>query len=356
MKPTSIKEMARDLLAQYQPRECLELLFGTTGIRVLSNSVSLIQALKTYFSGFETDSREPMMTVTALETPDLMVDADLIIKEPEPGKSKIKEEYLELPDGRLVRKRLTGMVFLFGDSINLAIGPSVTNDNQVINFINSRLIQRHLDQGALLAHAAAVSLDGKGLALAGFSGAGKSTLALHMMSRGSIFVSNDRLLIEENHGAVFMQGVPKLPRINPGTALNNPDLISVIPEDEREEFMALSEDKIWGLEHKYDVFVEDCFGRGRFKLAGPMHLLVILNWKRGGGPAVMTRVDLNERRDLLTAVMKPPGLFWQPSEPEPDYSEETYLERLKPVPVFEFTGGVDFKKAAEQCLKELEKC
>lgn len=43
-------------------------------------------------------------------------------EEPDPGKSKVKEEYADFPDGRLVRKRLTGMVFVFGEGDHLAMG------------------------------------------------------------------------------------------------------------------------------------------------------------------------------------------------------------------------------------------
>ena len=64
--------------------------------------------------------------------------------------------------------------------------------------------------------------------MAGFSGAGKSTLALHVMSLGATFVSNDRVMVAEtpanDSGAPMMYGVAKHPRINPGTAMNNPDL------------------------------------------------------------------------------------------------------------------------------------
>ena len=62
-----------------------------------------------------------------------------------------------------------------------AVGPCLANDNQIVNFINNRLIEVRLRAGDLLFHAAGVARNGRGLALAGFSGAGKSTLALAIM-------------------------------------------------------------------------------------------------------------------------------------------------------------------------------
>ena len=63
------------------------------------------------------------------------------LKDPKPGKSKIKEEYGDLEGNRLVCKRLTGMVFVFGGETNLALGPCLVNSNLVVNFINNSRIQ-----------------------------------------------------------------------------------------------------------------------------------------------------------------------------------------------------------------------
>ena len=283
-------------------------------------------------------------------------------KAPEPGKAKVKEEWADVDGGRVVRKRLTGMVMAFGGGEHLVAGPCLENPNQVVNFLNNRYIERKLDQGAILGHAAAVAKSGRGLALAGFSGMGKSTLALHAVSLGADFVSNDRILVQAGSNnqtpgsPALIHGVAKHPRINPGTALNNPDLARVVAEEDKARFLALPPAELWALEHKYDAIVEDCFGPGRFRLCAPFSGLVLLNWKRDGGPLRIARVDPGQRRDLLPAVMKSPGLFYPEAEMREveELPEAAWIEALKDCVVLEFAGGVDFAAGAEACLEFLE--
>lgn len=333
---------------------------------VVSNSEPLVAKLRNYFRDFLSNGAAPapQVRIMALEAP--APDPGALglafqAKQPDPGKNKIKEEYLDLPDGRVVRKRLTGMLFLFGEGLHLAVGPCLENDNQVVNFINNRFIEWTLEQGCLLFHAAGVALEREGalqgLALAGFSGMGKSTLALHIMSLGASFVSNDRLMVRREADGLVMYGVAKMPRINPGTVLHNKDLAPVIDPAQRERFAALPPEELWSLEHKYDAFIDECFGPGRFVLSAPMRGLVLLNWQKpheGREPLGVKRVDLAQRQDLMPAFMKSVGLFFSPDNDEdetPDFSPEAYLELLGDCPVYELTGTADFETAARACLE-----
>lgn len=350
----SVSALARTQMAAHPVTDEITLHLAGWEIRVVSNSGDLIQALKAYFRSFETKAKSPHLTVTALEIPELHTGLNYTTKKPDPGKTKIKEQWADLPDGRVVRKRLTGMVFAFGGEDHLALGPCLANSNQVVNFINNRLIQLELNRGCLLAHAAGVKSGSFGLALAGFSGMGKSTLALHLMSKGVTFVSNDRLLVGRSKAQAEMTGVPKLPRINPGTALNNPDLAGVIPPEEKQQFTGLASQDIWDLEHKYDVDIAECFGPNRFGLKGSLDILAILNWSRNESELTVQEVDLEERRDLLAAFKKDWGLFFLSGDTPPDHSDEAYLGCLQGVKVLELSGGVNFLAAAERLLLELE--
>jgi len=129
-----------------------------------------------------------------------------------------------------------------------------------------------------------------------------------------------------------------------------------VPLDERKRFLDLEGDDLWELEHKYDVFLDKCFGEGRFVLSAPMHGLVVLNWKRGAGESSIRFVKAAERPDLLPAFMKAAGLFYLPPAGVADWRDpgpEAYTALLSRCDLVEITGGVDFDHAADFCMEYL---
>jgi len=177
------------------------------------------------------------------------------------------------------------------------------------------------------------------------------------MRKGFDFVSNDRTLIGKGKDGIYMSGVPKQPRINPGTVLNNPALADVIPASRLEQLAKISPQEIWDLEEKYDADVEAIFGQGKFQLYAKLNAFVILNWKRDAAAETkFDRVDIRQRPDLLAAVMKSPGPFYMlPGNTAPASvvatNPDDYIPVLMDIAVYEVTGAVDFDKAVDFCEK-----
>ena len=338
----------------------LYLALGECTLRLRSNSRELVAELSDYFSHVAVDPVTPDIDVIAIErdAPDLGID--FVDWKREPGKTGRKDSYADLPGGRLVRKVRTGMLFLQSERRRIAAGPCRKYANQVINFINSQYMNWLQNRGWLICHAAGLVYRGKCLGIAGFSGGGKSTLMLHLMDNDGVsYLTNDRLFIHAGSGRVMARGIPKLPRINPGTIVHNQRLHSLIPDPRRDEFLQMPAAELWHLEEKYDVHVDRLYGPDRIIPEAPLAAFLILDWQRDSERELdVERVDLAAHRDLLTALMKSPGPFYQ--YPDGSFLQDTaaldeavYLDALEGVAVYVARGRIDFPALSDRCLDDL---
>lgn len=349
----TVTELMHTVRRAYPPIHTLRLQFDDHVLAVHCSTVELFTALAEYYAEFRAPEGVSSQTVhiTAHEGTAELPILQWKVLPLEPGKRAVKEEFVDLADGRLIRKRQTGILFAVSGQDNLALGPVAAHTNQIINFINNRFIQSKLCCKGLLGHAAGVTAHGHGMALAGFSGMGKSTLALHLMSQGCSFVSNDRVIVHATQGRATMFGVPKHPRINPGTALHNPDLAGLVPAHTQKALAQRAD--LWELEEKYDAPITTFFGPNRFVLRAPLDVLVLLNWGHTEAPTRCERIDLARRPDLLPAFQKRPGVFFSPP---PDAASDVvqptlanYMRALAPCRVYEIRGRVDFAAATALC-------
>jgi len=349
-----LANLYEDLTNRFPADHGLTVVFENCAIRVVSNSEALTAPLAAYYRPFVRDEAQVDITITAIQAPPPILNAPFAEYPREHPDKALKEEYADLPDARVIRKVRTGMHFLFNTWTHLAVGDCLSNINQVVNFINSRYAEFRLARGGLLLHAAGVAWEHQGLALVGRSGLGKSTLALHMVERGFDFISNDRLIVDRHLPGIRMFGLPKQPRVNPGTLLSIPHLESILPERRRRELSELACEKLWKLEEKHDVDVAELYGADRMALVARLSAIIVLNWSPCDAPVEINQIDLNERRDLLGAMMKSRGVFASYTAPEvedPDPGE--YLNALRGCPTYEISGGVAFEEVVEHFTGKL---
>jgi len=339
--------------------DALYLGLGECTICLRSNSADLIAGLSEYFGHVVIAAADPDMEIVAVEREAPDIGVDFVDWKREPGKSGRKDAYFDLPSARMVLKVRTGMVFLQSETHRIAAGPCLKYDNQVINFINAQYMNWLQNRGWLICHASGLVKGGNCLAIAGFSGGGKSTLMLRLMDDPEVsYLTNDRLFVYRNGGTRAV-GIPKLPRINPGTIVHNEALHGLLTAEQREAFLAMPPEELWHVEDKYDVHVDRVYGKGRIVVHAPLASFLVLNWERNSAePMSVVQVDLGDRRDLLSAIMKSPGPFYQFADGRfftdtMALDEEAYLAALQDVAIYEAKGGVDFDALCRHCIEEL---
>lgn len=350
MADTTTATFARQLIGNAVPSErAIYLGLESWTLRVRSNSDALLDRLARYFAHVLVPETEPDMEVLAIEREAPELNITFTDWKREPGKTGRKDSYYDLVDGRLLRKVRTGMVFLQSENQRIAAGPCVRYDNQVINFINSQFMNRLQQHGWLICHAAGLVRDGAVLAIAGFSGGGKSTLMLRMLEDpGFTYLTNDRLFVYSSGDETLAVGIPKLPRINPGTIVHNARLQPLIPEAEREALLRLPPQSLWEMEDKYDVFIDEIYGSERIAERGSLAAFLVLNWARDSEqPTQVQQVDLRKRPELLGAIMKSPGPFYQDAaghlyDDSTPLDSDAYLAALADTVVYEVSGAVEF--------------
>jgi len=318
-----------------------------------TNSMSLVAELTDYYQFFlaneEQQDRAPDRVVTGLQCAAQDIKGDWAVKQPDPGKAKVKEHILNVEGGKLIYKVLTGLYLLFKGPQRFCFGPLEDHPNQVVNFINNMHLEHLLSLGGQLFHASGVCLGNNGLGMAGLSGKGKSTLALRLLQRGMDLVSNDRLVVSEKAPGLLMQGITKYPRINPGTVINQPELAGIVSAKDLARYKAMTFDELWMLEEKYDAFVEPAFGCS-FTLNAKMRMFVALDWDRNSSaPLRLEKRDPDNCIALVRNVMKSPGVMLpEASTRIPEAVVEPYLALLAQCDFYVLSGRVDFDEAADK--------
>ena len=327
----------------------LDLALGGLRLRIRSNSATLLELLEGYFAHVGGPADTADIEVVAIERDPPQLDVDFIDWRREPGKTGRKDRYYDIPGGRLISKVRTGMVFLQSATRRIAAGPCLRYDNQVINFVNAQYMNWLQQHGWLICHAAGVVHKDRAWGIAAFSGGGKSTLMLRLLEDEAFnYLTNDRLFIKREAGRIRAAGIPKLPRINPGTIVHNPRLHPLIPAAERKALLELPQRDLWRLEQKYDVMINRLYGPDRITPQAALTGFLIPNWRRDSDQdTALAAVDLGDRPDLLSAVMKSPGPFLQFPDggflsDDASLDEAAYLAILDKVPVYEASGAVDF--------------
>ncbi len=262
----------------------LRLNFNRFGLKFLTNSQDLYNLVRAYHAAFVADETQTPAnsTVYAIHAPELqshhmMRDFSRV----ERGQ-KIKEEFADIYEGRLVRKKRTGVEMFFDGHNHLIYGSLTDNLHQVNNFINVVYSRHYLVQkGYLLWNAAAFSsgFENDGVvAFAGLEGPGLSSAIMRFLERGYGFCTFDRLMIKAEGDQVNVLGYPTLPAVNAAMLLGNPNLTKMLSPAEIEKLEAIPKSQLMHSQQRYYVDVARLFGKQKYRIRGALKALYLLKW------------------------------------------------------------------------------
>lgn len=306
------------LLETYHPRYEAQLQFLDVSFIIKSHTRELIDKVMEYFGPWLSEAGKESGHVIHTIIGEASIDRDRLVDVvPRPGK-RVKEAYYDDGDCRVVLKKRTGVVVYICGKDRYIIGNLLEHFNQLVNQIGELYVQHYISSGYLLLHGSSV-MDGNGRALvfASESGTGKSTLAVALLERGFVYLSNDRVLLKAGCQSVDVLGVPKKPRVNPGTIMVLPSLHRLLSADQIVKYSVIDRDELWNLEKKYDVDISDIFGIRSVGLRGTLGALYFLDWHRGGEGFSIVSVSPEEAAELL----RPNVLNLDPSRKEFNLSE-----------------------------------
>lgn len=260
----------------------IELRFLACTVAVETDSLRLAARLESYFAPYLSPGGAPAdVELRALAETPVYDAARMRPWRPSPGR-RLKERSYDTEDGvRFILKDRTGMLIVLGGAEKRIAGDVEAHANQVINLIGTLFGLSLLDQGYVMVHASAVvgRRDRRALVFLGNSGSGKSSVALRLVERGGFdFLSNDRVLMRAGAVDVDAAGLPKQPRVNPGTLLASKALARLLPRARRRLYSALPPAELWQYEEKTDVDVERDLG-ARSLLSATLGRIYALQWR-----------------------------------------------------------------------------
>jgi HprK-related kinase B len=319
------------------PATSLELRFEGFTLALRCGDPRLTDRVAAYFRPFLPDEAPAAGRVDVYlraTTDGVRGDADIVFS---PWGSSGKESFAERDGHRLVRKDRTGVLTSIDGARWSIDGDLHQHFSQLINLIGTAYGTWLLDRGSAMIHASAVVRDGRALAIAGDSGLGKSSVAVRLLERGFDFLTNDRLIVEPAHQGVVAHGLPKLPRVNPGTLLAGTRTRLLLDDGSRARYDHLSKEELWGLEEKRDLDVQASLGR-RWLLSAPLSAVFILAWRSTGDGLDLHRLRSDQALQALRSASKTFGAFDRRLSARTDLALE---ELARTVPVFRASGVID---------------
>ena len=358
----------------YRPEHTLALQIGGVPIAVDADAPRVAARVRDYFAPYLTAAVPHGAAAVHLVMGEPVYDAERLRDVPRRLREQgVKEAFYDAGGVRIVVKRRTGVTMYVAGPDHYVAGDLIRNFNQVVNLVMTVYAKAMLRAGYVMLHASAILGAGGGVAFASASGLGKSTIALALVERHQHLVTNDRLFVRlmPDGGAaaadaavrpapdgavrpapdgVEMVGVPKKPRVNPGTLLKIPSLAPLVTDEERAQYGTMPPEELWAVEQKHDVDVDALYGPGTTRLSGPLRAIFLLRWSPLDRGWNVRTLPVEERGPALEPLLKTAGVY--DVSPPPAAEQQRALRAVAgALAVYDVRGWADVDRLADLVLE-----
>lgn len=336
----------------YRPDHALGLRIGGVPIALSTDAPRVAARLRDYFAPYATPRIQPGAPIVHLVQAQPVYDAAKLRDVPRRLREQgVKEAFYDADGVRVVVKRRTGVTIYVAEPDHYVVGDLIRNFNQAVNLVMTVYAKVMLRRGYVMLHASAIVGAVDGVAFASSSGFGKSTVALALVERHQHLVTNDRLFVRAlDDGTVEMVGVPKKPRVNPGTLLRLPSLNPLVTDEERARYASMSPEELWTVERKHDVDVDALYGPGTMRLSGRLRAIFLLRWSPLDLGWNVRTLPPGDRAAALEPLIKTAGVY----DPTPPLAAEQHLllrAVAAAVAVYDVRGRADVDRLAGLVLE-----
>jgi HprK-related kinase B len=170
-----------------------------------------------------------------------------------------------------------------------------------------------------------------------------------LLERGFDFLSNDRVIVRAGSQSVVAYGLPKQPRVNPGTLLAGTRTTSLLDEERQKRYRKMSDRELWKVEDKHDLDIGATLGRQWVPYA-PLSFAVALQWRHDGKGLTLEQLDPGQALEVLRGAAKTFGPFDLHLEERPD---APLRAMARTVPLYRVSGAIDPPRLARELAERL---
>ncbi len=290
--------------------EELNLRFGPVGICIRCNDPAVIGEIRRYHAAHVVEEKSTAngRVVYLYQHPGFRSDYQMRDFSRIAQGKKVKEEFIDIFEGRLVRKKKYEIEMYFDGMNNIMVGDLKDNVHQIALFLNVVYARTFLAGGGyMLLNAAAIA---HGDSIIALTGGPSPSVLLAFLDQGFKLTTFDRLMVRNTGDRNHALGYHLQPRIHPGSALAMPRIADTLSAENAMRYGQLSPAELWSLNEVVPVDVSRIYGSDIWRTEGDLKAVCMLEWEPESRYKTRTEpMDTDEMLSQVSVYYKDLGVF-----------------------------------------------